>query len=44
MSGWSGCDEQTKAKVDAQLDQAERDYVVEALCRWIEADIAGSGR
>jgi Domain of unknown function (DUF4186) len=22
-----------------ELDQAERDYVVEAICRWIEADI-----
>ena len=27
-----------------ELEQAERDYVVEAICRWIEADIAGGGR
>jgi hypothetical protein len=27
-----------------QLDQAERDYVVEAICRWIERDItSGTG-
>jgi hypothetical protein len=27
-----------------ELDQTDRDYVVEVICRWIEADIAGSGR
>jgi Domain of unknown function (DUF4186) len=27
-----------------ELDQSERDYVVEAICRWIEADIAADAR
>jgi len=27
-----------------ELDQSERDYVVEAICRWIEADIAAGAR
>jgi len=27
-----------------ELEQAERDYVVEAICRWLEADIAGGWR
>jgi hypothetical protein len=27
-----------------ELDQSERDYVAEAICRWIETDIAGTGR
>jgi uncharacterized protein DUF4186 len=27
-----------------ELDQSQRDDIVEANCRWIEADVAGSGR
>jgi len=27
-----------------ELDQSELDYVVEAICRWIEADIAAGAR
>ena len=27
-----------------ELDESERDYVVEAICRWIESDIATGGR
>jgi len=27
-----------------ELDRSERDYVVEAICRWIECDIAVTGR
>jgi hypothetical protein len=27
-----------------ELDASERDYVVEAICRWIESDIRAGGR